>query len=420
MLFSRVGLRRRGVPKLSTQVLASPIYRRLWISGAIYYSAYWVEIITTGWIVLEITDSAFQVGLSGFCRMLPMLLLGSAFGVIADRVRRIDILIGIHAIDLFAALSLAVVFMLGRESIWTINLMVALIGCGWAADFSARRSLIDELQERSLLANSMSLESLSMSGSKIFSTITAGFLLTVGDAALGYLCLGALYGLGLLWLVNLRRRLPARERPQMEGIRLIPAMRSDWSVMMQAPVVRGVFIVTVIINVLVFPYQQLIAIIASDILSVGPFWMGLLAGADGVGAIVTGVWLAFGTGPTRHGAFFAGGSVATAALLIALAMSPVYALSLLIQLSLGICVGLFGAYQSALVLSATPAESRSSGLGLIATAIGLTPLGMLFIGGLSSTAGAQVAIATTGSLGLLGLLLVFSLNSSLRNARVMG
>jgi hypothetical protein len=411
-------LRRARVPKLSSRVLASPVYRRIWVSGIIYYSAYWVEIITTGWIVLEITDSPFQVGLSGFCRMLPMLLLGSALGVLADRLRRIDILIAIHAVDLLAALSLALIFMSGIESVWIIYPLVALIGCGWAADFSARRTLIDEVQERALLANSMSLEALSMSGSKIFATLSAGLLLAVGDASLGYWCLTALYGFGLLWLLNLRRQLPMKERPRGEAIRFITAMRSGWSVMMRVPVVRGVFIVTVIINVLVFPYQQLIAIVASDILSVGPFWMGLLASADGVGAIVTGSLLAFGTGPTRQGAFFAGASAATAALLVALALSPIYALSLLIQVGLGVCVGMFGAYQAALVLSATPPESRARALGLIATAIGLTPFGMLFIGGLSSTAGAQAAIATTGSLGLLGLLLVFSLNGSLRSARV--
>lgn len=84
--------------------------------------------------------------------------------------------------------------------------------------------------------------------------------------------------------------------------------------------------------------------------------MGLLASADGAGAIVTGIWLAFGRGPRRQGAYFAGGSVLTAAL----------------------------------VLSATPAESRVSALGLIATA---------------------------GSLGTLGLPVVFSFNSSISNDR---
>lgn len=418
MATSKVRAQRDGKPRFSSRVIASPIYRRLWISGILFYGAFWIEIITTGWIVLELTDSPFHVGLSGFCRMIPMLLLGSVLGVLADRVRRIDILIGIHALDLAAALTLAVSFMLDMGSIWIIFPMVALIGCGWTADFSARRALIDEVQERSLLANSMSLEALSMSGSKIFATITAGFLLSVGNAALGYWCLSIMYLAGLIWLITLRRNLPVGVSSQPSSIRIISAMREGWAVMMHTPVVRGVVIVTVIINVLIFPYQQLIAIVASNILDVGPFWMGLLASADGVGAIITGFWLAFGTGPTRHGAFFAGGSTATAVLLVALALSPVYALSLAIQVGFGICVGLFGAYQAALVLSAAPPGSRSQALGLIATAIGLTPAGMLLIGSLSSTVGAQAAIATMGSLGLIGLALVLAFNSSLRSARI--
>jgi hypothetical protein len=179
-----------------------------------------------------------------------------------------------------------------------------------------------------------------------------------------------------------------------------------------------VFFVTIIINVLIFPYQQLIAIVASDILSVGPFWMGVLAGADGVGGVLIAVWLTFGSGTRRPGALFIGGATGAAALLIGLALSPVFALSLAIQLALGICSGLFGAHQSALVLSATPAESRARALGLIATAIGLTPIGMLLIGGLSSAAGAQAAIATMAALGLVGLLLVLIFNPQLRAARI--
>jgi hypothetical protein len=100
--------------------------------------------------------------------------------------------------------------------------------------------------------------------------------------------------------------------------------------------------------------------------------------------------------------------------------SPVFPFSLLIQLAIGICVGLFGAHQAALVLTATPASSRARALGLIATAIGMTPVGMLLIGGLSSAAGAQAAIATMAALGFIGLLLVVTLNPSLRGAQIGG
>lgn len=409
---------RRGLFKLSARVLASPIYRRLWFSGVIYYSARWVEIITSGWIVLELTGSPFHVGLTGFFRVLPMLVFGSLFGVLADRFRRVTILIGIHAAGLLAALTLATTFTFEAASLWIIYPLIFVLGCGSAADFSTRRTLIDEVQERSLLASTMSLEALSMSGAKITASIFAGLLLAVGGAGLGYAFLAALYGFGLIWMIALKGRLPAGRRSATGSLRVISSLRTGWTDALSIPVVRGVFIVTIIINVLVFPYQQLIAIVAGDILSVGPFWMGVLASADGLGGSLTAGWLAFGSGTRRQGALFVGGSTGAAALLIGLALSPVFALSLVIQLALGICAGLFGVHQAALVLSATPAESRARALGLIATAIGLTPVGMLLIGGMSSVAGAQAAIATMASLGLIGLLLVLIFNSQLRNARI--
>jgi hypothetical protein len=411
--------KRRGPSGLAARVLASPLYRRIWLSGIIYYSARWVEIITSGWIVLALTGSPLLVGLTGFFRVLPMLVLGSLFGALADRFTRVNILLGIHAASLLAALILATSFLLGGASLAIIYPMIFILGCGTAADFSARSSLIDEVQDRSLLANTMSLESLSMSGAKITATIVAGFLLSAGGAALAYGYLALLYTAGLLWLGALKRRLPARRRGSHPGsLRLISSVYSGWTSALRLPVVRGVFFVTIIINVLIFPYQQLIAIIAGDILSVGPFWMGVLAGADGIGGMLTAAWLTFGSGTRRQGALFAGGAIGAAALLIGLALSSVFALSLAIQVAIGICTGLFAAHQAALVLSATPVESRARALGLIATAIGLTPVGMLLIGGLSSAVGAQIAIATMAALGLIGLLLVMLLNPRLRAARI--
>jgi hypothetical protein len=410
-------VKRRGVARFSSRVLGSPLYRRLWFSGIIYYSARWVEIITSGWIVLALTSSPLLVGLTGFFRMLPMLILGSLFGTLADRFTRVNILIGIHTASLLAALILAITFLTGIDSLALIYPMIFVLGCGAAADFSARSALIDEVQDRSLLASTMSLESLSMSMAKITSALLAGFLLSTGGAGLAYGILAVLYGTGLIWLGALKRLLPAREG-HTGSLRIISSLHGGWASALRLPVVRGVFLVTIIINVLIFPYQQLISIVASDILAVGPFWMGVLAGADGVGGVLTAAWLTFGSRTRRQGTLFVVGATGAAALLIALALSSVFPLSLVIQLALGVCTGLFAAHQAALVLSATPAESRARALGLIATAIGLTPIGMLLIGGLSSVAGAQVAIATMAALGLIGLLLVLIFNPQLRAASV--
>src|SRR5262245_1232503 len=87
------GVKRRGAVKFSVRVLESPVYRRLWVSGIIYYSARWVEIITSGWVVLALTGSPLLVGFTGFFRLLPMFVFGSLFGVLADRFTRVNIIV---------------------------------------------------------------------------------------------------------------------------------------------------------------------------------------------------------------------------------------------------------------------------------------------------------------------------------------
>ena len=223
-----VNAKRRGLFKLSARVLASPVYRRIWLSGFIFYNARWVEIITSGWIVLALTGSPLLVGLTGFFRVLPMLILGSLFGALADRFTRVNILLGIHAVSLLAALFLAMTFLLGVDSLAIIYPLIFVLGCGTAADFSARSALIDEVQDRSLLANTMSFESLSMSGAKITSAIIAGFLLSAGGAGLAYGYLALLYGAGLIWICAFKRLLPAR-RAHTGSLRLISSLHSGWA-----------------------------------------------------------------------------------------------------------------------------------------------------------------------------------------------
>src|SRR5262249_2005372 len=136
---------------LMPAILAAPAYRRLWLSGLVYYHAYMCEIVIAGWTVLQLTGSPFAVGLVGFCRMLPMLVLGLILGTMADRFRGSTVLLLVQIGGALTALSLAALFASGRAQLWQISLLTGLFGCGWTGDFSARRALISQLQEPGLV-----------------------------------------------------------------------------------------------------------------------------------------------------------------------------------------------------------------------------------------------------------------------------
>jgi hypothetical protein len=397
--------------------LAVPAYQRVWRSSLLYYHAYHFEIITAGWVVLVRTGSPISVGLVGFCRTIPMFVFGLILGAAADRFRRTDVLLAVQTLGLSAALTMALLFTADVVHLWQIYLITGLLGCAWATDFSTRRALISELHARERIVNALSLESMSMQGNKILATLLSGLFLAIGGATLCYWWLTAIYALNLFAILRLRHYLGAtQERPSPHGVRLAQLVKGGWSVAVQTPVVLGVLLITVVMNLLVFPYQQMLPVIARDLLHVGPKQLGVLAGADGIGSIIVGAILTRRARGSRHGVIFLAGAFAVGLFVIVLAMSRLFALSWGTQVTLGLCSGMFGAMQPVLILNMVEVQMRARAMGMLAMAIGVGPFGILLTGILSATIGATWTITGMSLLALVLMAAVLSRSRSLLTA----
>ncbi len=394
-------LRRRGRGLLPAP-LAVPAYRRLWLSSLLYYHAFHFEAITGGWVVFERTGSPLDVGLLGFCRAIPMFALGLVAGAITDRFRRSSVLLAVQSVGGAAALALALLFAFDAASLPLIYLLTALLGCAWAADYSTRRTLVAEMQAREHVAAALSLEAASMQANKILATFAGGLLLAAGGPTICYGWLALIYACNLLALVRLHRHADTPHGPRAGGeIGVVERIRGGWTVAMHTPAVLGVLLVTMAMNLLVFPYQQMLPVVARAVLGVGPRELGLLAGADGIGALVMGLVLAGRRRQIRPPVLFLGGTFAGAVVVIALAGSRVFALSYALQIVAGVCFGAFGAMQSAIVIGAVAPAMRTRAMGMLATAIGVGPFGALLAGVLSTAFGPAVTLTGMAALALI-------------------
>jgi MFS family permease len=407
----------RTLRDLVPAVLAVPAYQRVWRSSLLYYHAYHFEIITAGWVVLVRTGSPISVGLVGFCRTIPMFVFGLILGAAADRFRRTDVLLAVQTLGLSAALTMALLFTADAVHLWQIYLITGLLGCAWATDFSTRRALISELHARERIVNALSLESMSMQGNKILATLLSGLFLAIGGATLCYWWLTAIYALNLFAILRLRHYLGATQvRPSPHGVRLAQLVKGGWSVAVQTPVVLGVLLITVVMNLLIFPYQQMLPVIARDLLHVGPKQLGILAGADGIGSIIVGAILTRRARGSRHGVIFLAGAFSVGLFVIVLAMSRLFALSWGTQVTLGLCSGMFGAMQPVLILNMVEVQMRARAMGMLAMAIGVGPFGILLTGILSATIGATWTITGMSVLALILMAAVLSRSRSLLTA----
>ncbi len=383
------------------KVLGVPAYRRLWVAGLFYYHANMAEIVIAGWSVLQLTGSALSVGLVGFCRMLPMLVLGAVLGSLADRFRGHLLLSVVQLVGLLTAITMAILFTLGGIQLWQIYLLTGIFGCAWTCDFAARRALITQIQEPARIANAMALESVSMLASKIGATALGGWLLAIDGPRLAYGWLALVYGAGFLATLRMRGDSAALGRNPPAAVSLLRLVLSGWTTATGVPIVRALLLVTVVMNLCVFCYQQIIAVIAGQILLVDSTRMGLLAGADGIGAIVAASILMTRTTPLPRGRVFLGGATGACVLVILLGFSHIYAISLLVQIVIGACATCFGAMQSTIIAGSIAPEMRARAMGILAMAIGVTPFGILLTGALSTAIGPSLTLISLGVAALL-------------------
>ena len=123
-----------------TAVLQEPSYRRLWVSGLVVNIARWVDLVTLGWLALQLTGSPFMVGLAAFARSAPLMVVGPFAGIVADRMPRGRVLTIAQATGVGASLALAVIFASGGGRYGVLVAFEVVFGLVWALDFPARRT----------------------------------------------------------------------------------------------------------------------------------------------------------------------------------------------------------------------------------------------------------------------------------------
>jgi MFS family permease len=409
----------RGRRRLGRRTFASldvPAWRLLWSAGHLWNAALWLDLLALGWLVLELTDSPLAVSLVGAARMAPMGLLGLIAGAQADRLPKHRILLAAQTLNLGAATTFALLLLTGQEQVWQVYAVAFTSGVAWAIDFPVRRAYIRELVPDELAVNAMALDAGSLVGGSMVGRWLAGLLLLIGGATAAYLALVAFYGAGWLMLRAVAGRAPAvaspprsataasptrdaEPAPAAPSTRLIDDVAEGLRVAWATPAVRGILLGSMAMNLLVFPYQQLLPVFVRDEWGQGPVVLGLLGGMDGLGALLaTGTVATIGMA-TGRGRLFLGGALLVALCAIVFALSPTWLIAVPILLVAGLGRGSFASMQWTVTTSSVPGRLRGRAMGAISLAVGVVPLGAAALGVIAELVGAPAAVLLTASTG---------------------
>ncbi len=370
-----------------------------------------MQMTLLAWFVLERTDSAWLVALVGFFGMAPMFLLGMVGGVLADRIDRRRLLLITQAASFASVLVMAALLQTDLVSYWHAYPSVMIVGAAWALDMPSRRSMIHDMLGRDGVTNAVALDSVGMSSSLMLGPALAGAMITVIGVADSYIAVAALYLVSFTLLSRLRVA-PVR-RDSVARTRLFQELAAGLRYVMSHPLLRAMVLITVVMNLLSFPYVNIVPVIARDVLGVGPGLMGILLAAPGLGSVIGAVIVASTVTIARPGRIFVAGSLLTFFGLALFSMSDWYRLSLAILVMMGLGAAGFSTMQASMTMLVAREDMRGKALGVVSLAIGAGPFGALLIGATASLMGPSVALTVNAIVGTTCVLLVALLMPSL-------
>ena len=403
------------LPAGARESLASADYRLLLSSSTLWWLAHYMEMLVLGWLVLELTNSPALVGLVAFCRAIPVLFVGGFGGMLADRIGRRPLIIAAQSVTVAMYAAVALLLATGLAALWQLVVIALVLGCAWAMDWPTRRALIPDLVGRARTLDALLLESLGMGIARTLGPFAAGFVLNAYDALGCFLVLSGLSAISLLLLRALSRQtIPHTSSPSSASP--LAQIRDSVRYVQQNQPILAVTLITMIMNMLAFPYMNFLPVFARDILHQDPVGLGYLGAAVGVGSFC-GLYL---VGRVRHlagpGQVFLVGTLALNLALLAFAYSTDFLVSWAMLLVVGLGHACFGILQSSIVLLAAADERRGQAMGAIAVAIGTGPFGRLLTGVLAQSFGAPVAV---GGEAAMSFLLVAAVGAALPGLRRM-
>jgi MFS transporter, DHA1 family, staphyloferrin A biosynthesis exporter len=356
----------------------------------------WIQQVTLGWLVYDLTGNSMLLGALNGLRALPFLVTGPMAGVAADRMDRKKLLLRTQWVLIVTAVFMGGLVASAFLQVWHIFLFTLITGVAWTFTEPVRQSMIPSLVPKKELANAIALNSGGFNLMKIIGPALGGAMIALFGAS-GNFFVQALAYVGVLFMIYWMHIPPTPDEARRSSA--LANLKEGFAYVWSTPAVLALMTLAYVPRVFAVPYQTLMPVFQKDILQVGPEGLGLLMAAPGVGAIVAVLVLAsVAHRLRRQGLFLVGSIVILGLFLVLFSQIKSFPLALVALVAAGIFQMLFLASTNTLLQLIVPDELRGRVMSLYMLDRGFMPAGALFAGVAAHFIGAPSTVATMGTI----------------------
>lgn len=260
-------------------------FRLYWAARFLLVFAIQVLSVAVGWQIYDATRDPFLLGLVGLVQFLPAPFLVLVTGAAADRFNRRRIMAASMIVEALCAFALLALLHSGTVVIWPVFAVLILFGVARAFMGPAVQSLVANLVPAEALPNAIALNSSSFQLAVITGPVAGGLLYGV-SSELAYTASVVMF----LAAATMTLLIPKPAQKTVPAPASLETLLAGFRYIWNQPIVLGALSLD-LVAVLLGGATALLPVFARDILEVGPWGLGLLRSATGIGALAMSLWL---------------------------------------------------------------------------------------------------------------------------------
>jgi MFS family permease len=361
-----------------------------------------MQTVAESWLVLQLSGSAFDLGLVAAFRFVPVLILGLFGGVIADQLPKRPTLVATQVAQMLLAFTSFTLVATGVIQVWMICVLAFLLGCANAIDMPVRQSFVVEMVGRDDVANAVALNSAVFNGARVVGPAIAGLLIGAVGTAMCFLLNGLSFIAVIVGLLMMRDE---ELRPAVLGAgpknasqvlsNLADGLRYVW----RTPAVLLPIAMVGLVSTFALNFSVSVPDMIQDALDSDAAGYGFLMASTGLGCVVAALAIA-ATGRAST-TLLLGGAVTLSVLFTAFGLSESFALSMVLMFGVGAGLIAMSASANTLIQLTVPDHLRGRVMSVYTTLFARsTPVGAIATGAMASAYGIAAAVTIGGVLSI--------------------
>ena len=380
-------------------------YRLLWCGNFFANSAQWLQLLSVGWLVRELSEGSAVAGLLvvtvGGINTLPGLIVGPWGGVLSDRFDRRRLVIALQLIMCGLAFSFALLVLSDRVTIWHAYLYVILAGVCHSMAQPMRQALIAATVPRDMLGNALAANVLTITGTRIFGPFIGGILIFTLGFFWNFTIEASLYLANVVMLLPMRTPYYQQGDARARGsaiANMVEGIRYIWS---GERAIFQMMLLSIIPNIILHPTWFLLPVFTTDVLMRDADVGGYLLSVTGIGGFLAALFMASFGFVFDKGKVVLGAAVVSSITCVLFAFSHWMAVAFIVIAAMAFSQAVFRTSRGTLIQTLAPDRLRGRLTSLQSFDRGFLVVASLGVGTLSDQTSPVAAIAIVGVAGII-------------------